>query len=154
MPDMNISPVIEFFREWGENSSLTTKKIAAKLCWQLSVTRFLRAREIRRVDDQRFRIYQDILNLVLVDPKEKRGGRQIENQFQINPHTDIILLLVNSYIIYKEKVKFIPCPTSQIKIYQKIHPFDSELILLDPEALITKMRAIGSTLSPSSVGIG
>ncbi|OMJ10348.1 hypothetical protein AYI69_g10283 [Smittium culicis] len=90
-PVMDISPVIKLLREWGQNSTLTTKQITPKLCWLLSVTGFLRANEIHRIDEQCIHIDQGVLNLVIVAPKEKRGDRPIEKPCQTNPQTDIIL---------------------------------------------------------------
>ncbi|OMJ07777.1 hypothetical protein AYI70_g10859 [Smittium culicis] len=55
-PAMDISPVIELFREWGQNSSFTIKQITVKICWLLSVTGSLRASDIHTIDDQRSHI--------------------------------------------------------------------------------------------------
>ncbi|OMJ25904.1 hypothetical protein AYI70_g579 [Smittium culicis] len=164
-PVMDISPVIKLLREWGQNSTLTVKQITAKLCWLLPVTGFLRASDIHRIDDQRSHIDQGVLNLVIVAPKEKRGGRPIEKPCQINPHTDKILCPVNAYMVYKEKIAVNLCPTphannsnwvvnrliryvndtskplSVDSITRYIHTI-SDLIRRDPEAPIPKGRAI------------
>ncbi|OMJ25055.1 hypothetical protein AYI70_g1158 [Smittium culicis] len=88
---MDISPVIELFREWRKNSSLTVKKITTKLCWMLSVSGFLYASGIHRIDDQHSHIEKGVLYLAIVVPKEKRGCRPVEKPCQINPHEDIVL---------------------------------------------------------------
>ncbi|OMJ24769.1 hypothetical protein AYI69_g4523, partial [Smittium culicis] len=66
-------------------------KITANLYWLLSVTDFLRTSDIHRVDGERSRVEQELLYLVIVVPKEKRGGRPIEKPCQIKLHADIIL---------------------------------------------------------------
>ncbi|OMJ16691.1 hypothetical protein AYI69_g7741 [Smittium culicis] len=109
-PVMDISPIIKLLREWGQNSTITIKQITAKLYWLLSVTGFLRGSDIHRIDDQRSHIDKGVLNLVIVVPKEKRGGRPIEKTCQINLHTDIILCPVNAYMLYKEKIAVNLCP--------------------------------------------
>ncbi|OMJ13287.1 hypothetical protein AYI70_g8597 [Smittium culicis] len=166
------SPVIELFREWVQNSSPTVKQITAKLCWLLSLTCFLRASDIHRIDYQRSQIEKGVLNLVIVAPKEKRGGRPVEKSCQINPHADIILCPVNAYIFIKEKEAFNPCPTPHInnrnwsvhsliryaKDTSKSLSVDiitiyfhslSNLILRDLEAPIPKGRAICANLAAS-----
>ncbi|OMJ15319.1 hypothetical protein AYI70_g7346, partial [Smittium culicis] len=52
-PAIDISPVLNLFKEWGPSNELSTKKLTAKLCWLLSVTGFLRASDIHRIDDKR-----------------------------------------------------------------------------------------------------
>ncbi|OMJ16950.1 hypothetical protein AYI70_g6284, partial [Smittium culicis] len=172
-PVMDISLVIKLLREWGQNSTLTVKQITAKLCWLLSVTGFLRASDIHRIDDQRSHIDQGVLNLVIVAPKKKRGGHPIEKPCQINPHIDTILCLVNAYMVYKEKIAVNLCPTphannsnwvvnrliryvndtskplSVDSITRYIHTI-SDLIRRDPEAPIPKGRAIGATLAANA----
>ncbi|OMJ14309.1 hypothetical protein AYI69_g8652 [Smittium culicis] len=52
-PAIDISPILGLFMEWGPSHELSTKKLTAKLCWLLSVTGFLRAVDIHRIDDER-----------------------------------------------------------------------------------------------------
>ncbi|OMJ07797.1 hypothetical protein AYI69_g11320 [Smittium culicis] len=172
-PVMDISTVIKLLLEWVQNSTFTIKQITAKLYWLLSVTGFLRASNIHRIDEQRSHIDQGVLNLVIVAPKEKRSGRPIEKPCQINPHTDIILCPVNAYMVYKEKIAVNLCPTPHANnsnwvvnrliryvkytskpllvdsITQYIHTI-SDLIRRDPEAPIPKGRAIGTTLAANA----
>ncbi|OMJ24284.1 hypothetical protein AYI70_g1678 [Smittium culicis] len=172
-PVMDISPVIKLLREWGQNSILTVKQIIAKLFWLLSVTGFLRTSDIHRIDDQRSHIDQGVLNLVIVAPIEKRGGRLIEKLCQINPNIDIILCPVNAYMVYKEKIAANLCPNPHANnsnwvvnrliryvndtskplsvdtIIRYIHTI-SDLIRRDPEAPILKGRAIGATLAANA----
>ncbi|OMJ26038.1 hypothetical protein AYI70_g462 [Smittium culicis] len=113
-PVMDISAVIELLREWVQISSLTIKQITAKIFWLLSVTGFLSDSDIQRIEYQRIRIKHGVLNLVIVAPKEKRGGLPVEKPCQINPYVDRIIFPVNAYMVYKEKVTFNPFPTPQI----------------------------------------
>ncbi|OMJ12602.1 hypothetical protein AYI69_g9352 [Smittium culicis] len=134
---------------------------------------FLRSSDIHSIEDQRSCIDKGVLNLVIIAPKEKRGGHPIENPCQINPHPDIILCPVNSYVVYKERVTFNPCPTSHINnsnlvVHRLISYVDhtskplsvdiltkyihsiSDLIIRDSEARILKERAIGANLAANS----
>ncbi|OMJ14702.1 hypothetical protein AYI70_g7724 [Smittium culicis] len=103
-PEIDISPVLYLFKEWGPSNECSIKKLTAKICWLLSVTGFLRASDIHRIDDERSHVSLGVLNLVIIAPKEKRSGRQIEKPCQISPHTDPILCPVVAYLVYKEKV--------------------------------------------------
>ncbi|OMJ28369.1 hypothetical protein AYI69_g2165 [Smittium culicis] len=69
----------------------------------LAVTDFLRASKIHRIEDTRSRTEKGKLNLVIVAPKEKRGGQLIENICLITTNTDPILCPVLAYNIFKEK---------------------------------------------------
>ncbi|OMJ13160.1 hypothetical protein AYI69_g9109, partial [Smittium culicis] len=172
-PTIDISPILDKFREWGPTSDLSIKDLTAKLCWLFAVAGFLRASDIHRIDDARSRVDQGILYLVIVAPKEKRGGRPIEKPCQISPHSDPILCPVVAYTIYKEKVARNLCPTphannsmwtvnrlvrfvndsekplSVDSITRYIHKI-STLIGHDSDAPIPKGRAIGATLAANS----
>ncbi|OMJ11903.1 hypothetical protein AYI70_g8434 [Smittium culicis] len=91
---MEISPGVEFVREWGKKSSLTVKQISAKICRLLSVTVFLHASNIHRIEEKRKQIEKDVLNLVIVTTKEKLGSHRIDKPLQIKPHADLILYTV------------------------------------------------------------
>ncbi|OLY80270.1 hypothetical protein AYI68_g5635 [Smittium mucronatum] len=172
-PAIDITPVLDPFKEWGPTTELTVKKLTSKLCWLLAVSRFLRDSEIQRIDDKRTRIIQVVLNLVIVAPKEKRAGQTIEKPFQISSHTDPILCPILAYTVYKEKMASTLCPTPRTnnskcifnRILRLINESSkllsvysisrhirsiSDLIRRDPDKPIPKDRAIGTTLAANS----
>ncbi|PWA01876.1 hypothetical protein BB558_001992 [Smittium angustum] len=172
-PNIDISPILELFRTWGPTDGLTDKQLTSKLSWLLSVTGFLRASDIHRIDDGRTRIEKKVLKLIIVAPKEKRGGRPVEKPCQINSHIDPILCPVIAYKIYKERIAREPCPSpheynngwiinrlfrfindyarplSVDSISRYIHQI-SNLISRDPGTPRPKGRAIGATLAANA----
>ncbi|OMJ29796.1 hypothetical protein AYI69_g677 [Smittium culicis] len=96
-PILDITPVLDSFKERGPTSGLTVKRLAAKLYWLLSVTGFLRTSDIHRIDDELSHVIQGVLHLVFVPPKEKHEGRPIEKPSQITPHIDPNLFPVLAY---------------------------------------------------------
>ncbi|OMJ26447.1 hypothetical protein AYI70_g157 [Smittium culicis] len=107
----DISPVLDLSKEWGPSTECSIKKLTAKICLLLSITGFLKASDIHRIDDERSHVSLGVLNLVIIAPKEKRSGRPIEKPCQISPHNDPILCPVIAYSVYKEKVATSLCPT-------------------------------------------
>ncbi|OMJ13650.1 hypothetical protein AYI69_g8920 [Smittium culicis] len=65
-PVIDISPVLDLFKEWGPSHDLSTKKLTAKPYWLLSVTGFLRASDIHRIDDERSHIFGLVLSNKMV----------------------------------------------------------------------------------------
>ncbi|OLY78752.1 hypothetical protein AYI68_g7192 [Smittium mucronatum] len=76
-PSMDISPIIEYFRELGDNEKLNIKSLTSKTCWSLSVCGFMRASDINRIENAQTTTFDRTLKLVIVAPKEKRKGRPI-----------------------------------------------------------------------------
>ncbi|OMJ12321.1 hypothetical protein AYI69_g9449 [Smittium culicis] len=76
-PSMDISPIIEYFREIGDNEKLDIKNLTSKTCWLLAVCGFMRTSDIHRIDDAQTTTIDGTLKLVIVAPKEKREGRPI-----------------------------------------------------------------------------
>ncbi|PVU96831.1 hypothetical protein BB561_000939 [Smittium simulii] len=170
---IDISPILELFREWGPTPNLSFKQLTSKLCWLLAVTGGLRASDIHRIDVAQTRIDQGVLCLTIVAPKEKRGGRTVEKPCQINSHADPTLCPVIAYTVYKERVARNLCPTphannstwtvnrlirfvndcenplSVDSITRYIHSI-SVLIHQDQDTPIPKGRAIGATLAANS----
>ncbi|OMJ23625.1 hypothetical protein AYI70_g2153 [Smittium culicis] len=52
-PSVDITPVINMIKLWGQSESLSDKELAANLCWLLAVTGFLRASDIHSIDDSK-----------------------------------------------------------------------------------------------------
>ncbi|OMJ23306.1 hypothetical protein AYI70_g2356 [Smittium culicis] len=74
---MDISPIIEYFREIGDNEQLNIKSLTIETCCLLEECGFMRASDIHRIDDAQTTTIDGTLKLVIVAPKEKRKGRQI-----------------------------------------------------------------------------
>ncbi|OMJ09965.1 hypothetical protein AYI69_g10433 [Smittium culicis] len=157
----------------GPTIELNFKQLTAKICWLLAVTGLLIASGIHRIDDSLSRIEKIELHLVIVEPKEKWGGQAVEKPCLITSHTDSILCPVIAYKVYKEKVAFNPCPTTQknnsewtvnrlmrfikdnkkplsvVSITRYIHSI-CDLIRREPDTPIPKGREIGATLATNA----
>ncbi|OMJ23231.1 hypothetical protein AYI70_g2393, partial [Smittium culicis] len=96
-PSMDISPIIEYFREIGDNEKLDIKSLTSKTCWLLAVCGFMRASDIHRIEDAQTTIIDGTLKLVIVAPKEKRKGRPIIRPCEISCHSDKLLCPVEAY---------------------------------------------------------
>ncbi|PVU91551.1 hypothetical protein BB561_004345 [Smittium simulii] len=173
IPEIDIPPILELFREWGPTPNLSFKQLTSKLCWVLAVTGFLRASDIHRIDDAQTRINQGVLCLTIVAPKEKRDGRPVEKPCQINSHADPTLCPVIAYTVYKERIACNFCltphannstwtvnrlirfvndcekPLSVDSITRYIHSI-SIVIHQDQDTPIPKGRTIGATLAANS----
>ncbi|OLY78240.1 hypothetical protein AYI68_g7714 [Smittium mucronatum] len=97
---MDISPIIEYFRELGDNEQLKIKSLNSKTCWLLAVCGFMRASDIHRIDDAHTTKIDGKLKLVIVAPKEKRKGRLIIRPCEISCHSDKLLCPVEAYRAY------------------------------------------------------
>ncbi|OMJ24386.1 hypothetical protein AYI70_g1621 [Smittium culicis] len=96
-PSMDISPIIEYFREIGDNEQLDIKSLTSKTCWLLAVCGFMRASDIHRIDDAQTNTIDGTLKLVIVAPKEKFKGRPITRPCEISCHSDKLLCPVAAY---------------------------------------------------------
>jgi len=99
-PTYDISTVISTFRRWGDNPTLAVTHLTQKLCWLLAMCGFLRPSDVARIDDDRTECNNNALKLVIVAPKEKRGGCRVEKVVHIHHHTDDRLCPVSAYRAY------------------------------------------------------
>ncbi|OLY85130.1 hypothetical protein AYI68_g684 [Smittium mucronatum] len=113
--EIDITPVLQKFREFGPTEEPSVKNIISKLCLLLALTEFLRASYIHLIDYVRIRVKNGILYLVIIVPKENRVGRPVEKPCQINADSDPILCLIQTYTVYKEKISRNFCPTPHAK---------------------------------------
>ncbi|OMJ07096.1 hypothetical protein AYI70_g12433 [Smittium culicis] len=103
-PKIDISPVIQYFMELGPTDQLEVGLLTAKTCWLLAICGFLRANDLHRIYDKQSVIVDGILKIVIMLPKEKRGGRPIIRPCEISSHKDTLLCPVETYKVYKAKV--------------------------------------------------
>ncbi|OLY82391.1 hypothetical protein AYI68_g3496 [Smittium mucronatum] len=75
-PSMDVSPIIEYFRELSDNEQLNIKRLTSKTCWLLAVCGFMHSSDIHRIDDAQTTTIDGTLKLVIVAPKKKHKGRQ------------------------------------------------------------------------------
>ncbi|OMJ27120.1 hypothetical protein AYI69_g3455 [Smittium culicis] len=134
---------------------------------------FLRASDIRRIYNSMIIISNDVLRLVVLAPKEKRGGQPIMKPCEIQPHADPLLCPVEAYKSYILHVKNVQCvrkhdnhpdttlsmlvrhirdftkPLSVDSISRHVHML-SDLIVRPPNTPRLKTRALGPTLAAAA----
>ncbi|OMJ12113.1 hypothetical protein AYI69_g9552 [Smittium culicis] len=146
---MDISPIIEYFREIGDNEKLDIKNLTSKTCWLLAVCSFMRASDIHRIDDAQTTTIDGTLKLVIVAPKEKRKGRPIIRPCEISYHSDKLLCPVEAYRVYRSRVAKELCPTPHINdntiIVNRLFRITRPLNTPTPKA-----RAIGATIAANT----
>ncbi|PVU94848.1 hypothetical protein BB561_002206 [Smittium simulii] len=109
---INIKLIIDHFKILGPTNNLNTKELTAKSCWLIAVCGFLRASNIYRVDDERTKILNNSIKLIICAPKEKRKSNPIERLVEIKAHSDEIICPDIVYKIYKQRILKIPCSKS------------------------------------------
>ncbi|KAF1803445.1 hypothetical protein FB192DRAFT_1341094 [Mucor lusitanicus] len=82
-PGIDLQPALDFLVALGDNNQLTLLGLTRKLCFLLGTTGFLRPSDLERVDDARSIISHEPLSLklVVVGPKERRAGRDLDEKF-------------------------------------------------------------------------
>ncbi|OMJ08718.1 hypothetical protein AYI69_g10967 [Smittium culicis] len=172
-PTIDISPVIQYFVELGPTDQLEVGLLTAKTCWLLAICGFLRASDLHRIDDKQSVIVDGILKIVIMLPKEKRGGRPIIRPCEISSHKDTLLCPVETYKVYKAKVATKLSPSPHInensvivnRLFRYTKNFEkplsvasisryiqsiSKLIKRPENTPIPKARAIGATVAANA----
>lgn len=86
--DYDITPALECLIFLGPNESMPTTDLTVKTAWLLSMVGFLRPSDLARVDLDQYIISNDnVLQMIVVAPKEKRGGSRITKAITIHPHS-------------------------------------------------------------------
>jgi len=102
---VDISPVLDLFRAWGPNESLSLNDLTSKLAWLLGVCGFLRPDDIRCIDVAKSKVSADgILLLHLVAPKEKVEGKSTLVDVHISPASDPLICPVKAYSAYLSRL--------------------------------------------------
>ncbi|PVU88487.1 hypothetical protein BB561_005822 [Smittium simulii] len=115
---IDISPIIQLFRDWGANSTLDNKRLTKKTCWLLSVNGFLRPSDICFIDLNNLKIINGALRLYLVAPK-KGGSQSITKTCTIGPIDNSLICLVEAFKAYITEIALLSSNSA--------HPSQTEL---------------------------
>lgn len=86
--DYDITPTLEYLISLGPKESMPTTNLTVKTAWLLSMVVVLRPSDLARVDLDQCIIFNDnVLQLIVVAPKEKRGSSRITKAITILPHS-------------------------------------------------------------------
>jgi hypothetical protein len=108
---VDISLILQYFRNLGSNDTMALMDLTTKLCWLLGVCGFLRPSDIERIDLREcdWTSQTDRLSLLIIDPKEKRLGQRIQKSVQIRAHPDPLLCPVAAFRTYYQRHALCPC---------------------------------------------
>ncbi|KAI7825642.1 hypothetical protein BC939DRAFT_395857 [Gamsiella multidivaricata] len=168
--NIDIKPVVDYFRQQGENESLSTVVLTQKLCWLLGTCGFLRPNDIMCIDLSNDKFHLDRITAVLpiLIPKETRGGNRICRYTTVKSHDDTLLCPVKTLTEYLRRIQGhdidVPHPKDASIRYRPLlrdvrdpsrhvgaerisnHiAFISRKLNLPKDAKLPKARAIGST---------
>ncbi|KAI9300168.1 hypothetical protein BJ944DRAFT_171258 [Cunninghamella echinulata] len=108
--DYDISPALQHIKNLGNNSTLQLLDLTKKTIWLLAMSGFLRPSDIARIDLDQVRFNNlDIITLLIIAPKEKRGGSHITRTVTIQPNSDPLLCPVAAFKQYYSIIKSIHC---------------------------------------------
>lgn len=168
--DIDLTPVLDHFRQQGPNENLAILPLTQKLCWLLGTCGFLRPNDIQCIDlsNNRFHLHQISTVLPIMIPKETRGGNRICRYTTISSHDDLLLCPIKALSEYLQRIqgheitvahpkdasiqysplirdtRDISKPIGTERISKHISNI-SRLIALPADAKMPKARAIGST---------
>ena len=168
--DLDIQPVINFFRQQGPNKDLNNMTLTRKLCWLLGTCGFLRPNDILCIDLSSDKFQLDAMACVLQIsiPKEKRGGKRIFKYTTLKCHDDPLLCPVQTITEYIRRIDahkiMVPHPKDGTILYRplirdarcldkeitadrisKHISFITDMIALPKNERRPKARAIGPT---------
>jgi hypothetical protein len=107
---VDISPILQYFRNLGSNDTIALMDLTTKLCWHLGVCGFLRLSDIERIDLREYDWTSQTgsLSLLIIGPKEKRLGQRIRKSVHIRGHPDPLLCPVAAFRAYNQRHAFRP----------------------------------------------
>jgi hypothetical protein len=167
--DLDISPVLDYFRELPHNHEMDFEVLTWKLCWLLGVCGFMRPDDVRCTDTSLSQVTRGKLQLTVVYPKERSDGQRIVKQVTISPHSNPRLCPVNAYTAYVSRLKdtslTVPHPKDPERSiaplirFVKDHSQAAQATtigqhmaritkrMIAPDKAAPKLRALGSTLA-------
>jgi hypothetical protein len=72
--DLDLSPIITYFRSFTSNDNMSPGELTQKLCWLLGMCAFLRPSDSERIDLDNCRSDDEFISLHIVRPKETSFG--------------------------------------------------------------------------------
>ncbi|OMH85758.1 hypothetical protein AX774_g685 [Zancudomyces culisetae] len=87
---------------WGINDTLSFENPTRNLCFLQAICGFKRPSDIERIDNWKTTMTNDILNLVVIQPKEKRMSLSITKSVSIHKHSVDYMCPVATYSSYKK----------------------------------------------------
>ncbi|KAF9201540.1 hypothetical protein BGZ59_002654, partial [Podila verticillata] len=124
--NVDIQPVINFFKAKGCNKSLDNTTLMHKLCWLLGVCGFMRPSDILQVDLSHPKFQLDAVACILpiVFLKEKHGGRRIRKFTAIKSHDDPLICPVQAITEYLRRITpheiMVPHPLDPKVLYRPL----------------------------------
>ncbi|KAG0287667.1 hypothetical protein BGZ97_007027 [Linnemannia gamsii] len=100
---IDLAPIMKGLQDLGDNHSMDFKDLTAKTCFLLSTCGLLRGDDLSCTDAAQCRIVDGTLELIVVFPKEKRGGERIIKSVMIKPHPVEALCPVKAYVEYRRR---------------------------------------------------
>lgn len=101
--DSDMDPLNEHLRSLGDNHSMNLVDLTAKTCFLLSVCGFLRADDLECVELSLSNVKDDDLELMVLFPKELRGGQKNIKPVIIKSHSAEAWCLVKAYVEYRRR---------------------------------------------------
>ncbi|PVU85689.1 hypothetical protein BB559_006864, partial [Furculomyces boomerangus] len=130
--ELDISPIINTFIEWGTNNKLSNKRLTQKFCWLFAVCGIMRISDIHRIEDTITRLSLERLLFTVVAAKERRQGYAINKAIEISFH--------DNEIFYFTKAATTDTISNHIKEITKLASNDNHHKRI-------KGRAVGVTLA-------
>jgi hypothetical protein len=108
--EYDIQPALDHICSLGPNNSLSPSDATAKTAWLLAMTGFLRPSDLHRIDlDQCYYTSTGLLKLIIVAPKERRGGSPYTKSITISPHNNPLLCPIAAFSSYCQRFTSTPC---------------------------------------------
>ncbi|PVZ99968.1 hypothetical protein BB558_003999, partial [Smittium angustum] len=102
--ELDISPIINTFIEWGTNNKLSNKRLTRKFCWLFAVCGIMRISDIHRIEETITRLSLERLLFTVVAAKERRQGYAINKAIEISFHDNEIFCPIKAYLEYKSRI--------------------------------------------------
>ncbi|KAF1807773.1 hypothetical protein V8B55DRAFT_1319799 [Mucor lusitanicus] len=161
----------------GTNSRLSLEELTVKTAWLLAMVGFLRPSDLERIDlDQCTTSSANVLQLVIVAPKETRQGSRITKTVTIHPHANHLICPVSAYKEYQCRVAssavLVPYPVlPDVRIHAFRRSLKNHSAPIGPERIskhiqpimqfvsrpagcpLPEARALGATLAAQQAGV-
>ncbi|KAF9991927.1 hypothetical protein BGZ80_008810, partial [Entomortierella chlamydospora] len=113
---VDLAPILAGLRALGDNHNMDIKDLTSKVCFLLATCGILRPDDLACTDASQCKIVEGVLKLVVVFPKEHRGGQSIIKTVDIKPHPVEYFCPVKAYVEYRRRT------SDQDRFAKTIHP--------------------------------